>query len=114
MNEIGRCTQALTEAVRNSSEYKRYQRIRAEVLEHPDVAKRLHEFRMKNYLIQNSQDNIDLYTETDKLEKEYKEFCKDPIVEEYLEAENAFCKIIRQINWDLIENLDVELVLVDD
>lgn len=79
MNEIGRCTQALTEAVRNSSEYKRYQRIRAEVLEHPDVAKRLHEFRMKNYLIQNSQDNIDLYTETDKLEKNTKNSAKIPL-----------------------------------
>lgn len=114
MNEISRCTEELIEAVRNSREYKRYQRVREEVVKRPAIAEQLYEFRRKNYLIQNSQENIDLFTETDKLEKEYKAFCTDPIVEEYLEAENAFCKIIRQVNWDLIENLDIDMVLIDD
>ena len=31
-----------------------------------------------------------------------------PVVREYLTAENAFCRIVQQINWQLIENLDFE------
>ena len=63
----------------------------------------------KNYLLQNSDGNVDLYDATDKMEQEYREFRKNPLVAEYLAAENAFCRVVQKVNWTLIEELDFEV-----
>ena len=52
---------------------------------------------------------MDLYEETDRMEREYREFRKNPMVQEYLSAENSLCKIVQQINWTLIKGLDFEV-----
>ena len=52
---------------------------------------------------------MDLYEETDRMENEYRELRKNPMVSEYLAAENALCKIVQQINWTLIEGLEFEV-----
>ena len=69
----------------------------------------IHAFRHKNYLLQNSDGNVDLYDATDKMEQEYREFRKNPLVAEYLAAENAFCRVVQKVNWTLIEELDFEV-----
>jgi len=56
--------------------------------------------------MQNSR--MDIFEEADKLQREYAEVINHPMVREYLTAENAFCRIVQQINWQLIENLDFE------
>ena len=53
--------------------------------------------------------NVDLYDATDKMEQEYREFRKNPLVAEYLAAENAFCRVVQKVNWTLIEELDFEV-----
>ena len=52
---------------------------------------------------------MDLYDATDKMEQEYREFRKNPLVAEYLAAENAICRVVQKINWTLIEELDFEV-----
>ena len=59
-------------ALQNSDAFCRYQKIREEVHHYPEKEHRLHEFRRKNYFLQNSKDQIDLFTEADRLEQEYK------------------------------------------
>ena len=43
------------------------------------------------------------------MERDYREFRKNPMVQEYLSAENSLCKIVQQINWTLIKELDFEV-----
>ena len=76
----------------------------------PQLEQQIHAFRHKNYLLQNSDGNVDLYDATDKMEQEYREFRKNPLVAEYLAAENAFCRVVQKVNWTLIEELDFEVV----
>ena len=59
-------------ALQNSDAFCRYQKIREEVHHYPEKEHRLHEFRRKNYFLQNSKDQIDLFTEADRLEQEGK------------------------------------------
>lgn len=42
----------------------------------PQLEQQIHAFRHKNYLLQNSDGNVDLYDATDKMEQEYREFRK--------------------------------------
>lgn len=109
MSQIKEALDGLVQAIGSSEEFIRYQKIREKVHGFPELEQKITEFRKKNYLLQNSQGTVDLFEETDRMEQEYKEFRKNPLVAEYLAAENDICTIIQQINWTLIEELDFEV-----
>lgn len=109
MGRMDEAMKELVEALKASREYCEYQDIKRRVHNLPELESRIHEFRHKNYLLQNSQGDIDLYDETDRMEQEYREFRKNPLVKQYLEAENALCRVIQEVNWTLIEELDFDI-----
>ena len=109
MSQIEDAMDGLMTAIRNSEEFIRYQAIKEKVHGFPKLESQITEFRKKNYLLQNSDGNVDLYDATDKMEQEYREFRKIPLVAEYLAAENAICRVVQKINWTLIEELDFEV-----
>lgn len=113
MNQINEALEGLMEAVKGSEEYIRYQKIQERVNKLPELEEEINQFRRENYRLQNSQGTVDLYEETDRMEQEYMEFRKNPIVAEYLAAESALCRIVQQINWTLIEGLNFEVGFED-
>lgn len=104
----------LIQALENCEDFKNYKQACASVHEHPEKEKRLYEFRKKNYLLQNSKDPVDLFAELERLEQEYADVYKDPLLSKFLKAEVAVCKILQQVNREIINCLDFEDVLVDD
>lgn len=108
MDEMNTALNGLVQAIKNSQEYKRYQLAREKLHEEPELEHKVHEFRKINFQIQNSG-NVNLFDEVDRLEQENTELRRKPIVEEYLSAELAFCRIVQRINWTLIEQLDFDL-----
>lgn len=52
--------------------------------------------------------------EADRLEQEYADVYKDPLLGEYLAAEVAVCRIIQQINKELLGCLDFEAILYEE
>lgn len=111
MSAVEESTKQLVDTIKNSIIYQNYQNCRKEIQQYPEKMQALQEFRMRNYELQNSTENIDLYNEIDKLEQRYSSYRNDPIVETYLEAENSFFRLLRKVNWEIIESLDVEQVL---
>lgn len=111
MSAVEESTKQLVDTIKNSIIYQNYQNCRKEIRQYPEKMQALQEFRMRNYELQNSIENIDLYNEIDKLEQRYSSYRNDPIVETYLEAENSFFRLLRKVNWEIIESLDVEQVL---
>lgn len=114
MTEVRKNLDGLKEAIQNSEPFMRYQKARAEVRQYPEKHARLQEFRKKNYLLQNSKEQIDLFVELDRLEQEYMDLYKDPLISEYLASEVAVCRIVQQASREIIECLDFEAVLFDD
>ena len=109
MTDTLELSRQLNACIKDSDVYKNYQYCKDKLRQKPEKLQQLMEFRKKNYLLQNSQGTVDLYEETDLMENEYREFRKNPMVSEYLAAENALCKIVQQINWTLIEGLEFEV-----
>ena len=109
MTDTLELSRQLNACIKDSDVYRNYQYCKDKLRQKPDKLQQLMEFRKKNYLLQNSQGTVDLYEETDRMENEYREFRKNPMVSEYLAAENALCKIVQQINWTLIEGLEFEV-----
>ena len=114
MHTLKKSLDDLIEALEKSDVYKRYKDACTQVRMYPEKEKRLQEFRKKNYLVQNSKDAIDVYVEAERLEKEYADIYRDPLLLEFLAAEVAVCRFVQHVNRELISCLDFEPVLVDD
>lgn len=112
MNEINAALDGLVQVIKESEMYNRYQRAKEELSKEPELEKRVHEFRRKNFQIQNSG-NANLFDEVDQLEKENTNLRRNPVVEEFLSSELAFCRTIQQVNWALIEQLDFDIGIVN-
>lgn len=112
MSKVEENTKQLVDAIKDSTVYQQYQNCRREIQQYPEKMQAVQEFRMRNYELQNSTENIDLYNEIDKLEQRYSGYRNDPVIAAYLEAENSFFRLLRKVNWEIIENLDIEQVLV--
>ncbi len=112
--ELKTSIEELKQSLLESEAFVRYQKVRAEVHKKPKKEYRLHEFRRKNYFLQNSREQLDLFTEEDRLEQEYADVYKDPLLGEYLVAEVAVCRIIQQVNKELIGCLDFEAILYEE
>ena len=102
--ELKTSIEELKQSLLESEAFLRYQKVRAEVHNYPEKEYRLHEFRRKNYFLQNSREQLDLYADV----------YKDPLLGEYLAAEVAVCRIIQQVNKELIGCLDFEAILYEE
>ena len=113
MSQIDERLKDLIGAIRESNEFRRYQEAKNKLHENPELEEVVHNFRKKNYQIQNSG-NVNLFDEVDKLERENSSIRRNPVVEEYMSAEIAFCRVVQNINWTLIEGLDFEVGFVNE
>ena len=112
--ELKTSIEELKQSLLESEAFERYEELPEEVHNYPEKEYRLHECRRKNYFLQNSREQLDLFTEEDRLEQEYADVYKDPLLGEYLAAEVAVCRIIQQVNKELIGCLDFEAILYEE
>ncbi|MCI8482777.1 MAG: YlbF family regulator [Lachnospiraceae bacterium] len=108
MEQINKQIEMLIHAVKDSFEYQEYQRIRALVHLDPEKEKAIHEFRRRNFELHQRRD-MDLYSETDRLEREFAPLRAEPYVNEYLAAELAVCRMVQRINYRLMEEIEFDL-----
>lgn len=113
MNQVDECLSQLVTAVLDSDAYKSYQEIREKIKQDPEKERAIHYFRRRNYMLQKSKDNVDLFEEMDRLEQEFALFRREPLVEDYLSAELAVCRMIQKINYELMERVDFDLGFFD-
>lgn len=112
MNTVDESLNNLIEAIRNSKEYRDYHIMKAKVEEYPEKKRSLDRYRTKMYEIQNHYGETDLYHHIDEIERESEKFRQDALIDEFLTAELALCRMVQRINWTLIEELhfDIELI----
>lgn len=108
MDRIDECLAGLIEAVKDSPEYKEYQRIRELVHQEPEKERAINEFRRRNFELHKCR-NVDLYAEMDRLEGEFASLRAQPYVNEYLAAELAVCRMIQRINYSLMMEIEFDL-----
>lgn len=97
MDTINDKVEELVSAIQESTEYQNFQEAEREVRKVPGLAEKIREFCWKNYELQNS-DAEDLYERLEEFTAQYKEFRRNPVVEQYLEHELRMCRILQEIN----------------
>lgn len=108
MDKIKSCTQELIKAILGSEEYLQYCEIRDKVREDPELRRNINDFRLHVFEVQNSQEPLDMYEQQERLCREYEEFRKNPIVNDYLQAELRICRTLQKITTDVAESVDLD------
>ena len=113
MNQIDTSLEQLITAVLESDVYQQYQQMKEKIKQEPEKEQAIHNFRKRNYMLQRTKDNVDMFEEIDRLEQEFAQFRQEPLVEEYLSAELAVCRMVQKINWRLMEQVEFDLGFFD-
>ena len=96
----------LVNAIQDTNEYKRYQEAKNKLHANPELEQIVFAFRQENYQIQNSK-NVDLFWENIDIRK-------NPVAEEFMTAELAFCRLLQKINFRLVGGLNFEVGFVNE
>ncbi len=95
MSNIEDAVENMTQAILCSQEYANYQVQLHRVKEIPDLKAQIDQYRMKNYILQNSEDYA--FDKIEAFEKEYADFVENPMVMDFLDAELCLCRMIQNI-----------------
>ena len=106
--EVQKALEQLAQAIKDSDIYREDRRQSEKVDNTGDMREKIDEYRVRNFELQNSVQTEDLLDKLDAFEREYEKFREDPLVEEFLDAELAFCRMMQEIDVKLAEAMDFE------
>ena len=106
--EVQKALEQLAQAIKDSDIYREYRRQSEKGDNTGDMREKFDEYRVRNFELQNSVQTEDLLDKLDAFEREYEKFREDPLVEEFLDAELAFCRMMQEIDVKLAEAMDFE------
>lgn len=108
MEELQVSLDVLIRAIKQSSVYQEYRRQKDAIAAYPDLRSKLDEFRMKNFELQHSENPENLLEELEVIEREYETVRENPMAERFLSAEVEFCRMMQEINVQMMEAVDFE------
>lgn len=106
MSSIDSSLQQLIADILASDIYHAYDVQRNRVNEQPELKKQIDEFRARNLELQTSETTT--FAQIDSFEREYAGFRENPLVDEFLKAELAFCRMMQDINLRLTDAMHFE------
>ncbi len=111
LQEIMDKTQELLDLIIGSEDYQRYQKGLQELKESGDIYKRVNEFRLKNlsYQLLGDIDSDTNYDNMQQLYTEYKDILMEPMVSQFMFAEQSICKIMRKVQNKIAEGVDIDI-----
>lgn len=103
----------LSDAIKNSGEYFRYSDCLARIKEQPELYNQVNELRRRHFEMQNGvNDNIspEDFMMLNTLSLNLR---RNNIVNEFLDAETAFGKMIQEINIQIMKEIDFDCQFLD-
>ena len=107
-HDVQRAVLDFVRFIKETEVYKKYAYQLSLLRENPERLQQVNEYRRKNYEIQRTTQVDELFDKMSAFEKEYEKFREDPLVEDFLRAELAFCRMMQEINSFITEELDFE------
>jgi len=109
MSSVWQRANELAEAIVQSEEYKTYMEAKEALKGNVELCIKLNEYRERNFKLQNSVEEMDLFDELDMLEIEYADLLKNSKVSAFLAAELRVCRMTQEINMTIANLIDLEL-----
>ena len=97
MQQVLDMAESLKKEILNSEEYRRYQEADRRLKENRELYGRYNEFRRRNYELQCSEGDANLYDDEVNLVREYDYVLQDSVVNEFRLAERRLGKLMRAV-----------------
>lgn len=102
-NRVNAALRELISAIIDSPEYREFAHQLSIMKEHPELKRQIDEFRQENYVLQRTAASDELFDKLDEFSQRYDSFRKNPLVDSFLNAEAEFCRMIQEINQEIVE-----------
>lgn len=107
-HQVERAALSFVRTIKETDIYKQYEYQLGRLKEHPEKLKQVNEFRRRNFEIQKTSQVDELFDKMNAFENEYEKFREDPLVDDFLRAELAFCRMMQEIDIFIVEEIDFE------
>lgn len=107
--EIIEAAREFADKIMTSDTYKEYLYQREKIKKEPELYARVNEFRQRNFELQNETDGEELLDRLEEFEREYEEFRENPLVDDFLSAELAFCRMMQEVYVLMADEVDFEV-----
>lgn len=111
MVDIEKATDNFVETIRSTEVYKRYVYEKEKLERLPELKRSIDEYRRRMYEFNNSENQDQLFDQVDKLEEEGANFRANPLVNDFLAAELAFCRMMQEIYTKITTEVDFDMEL---
>lgn len=108
MKEVESQVNDLIEALKASNTYLEYERTKEILKEDPVLKDKVDEYRVKNFELQNMEDDGHLAERIEAFAAEHAYLSEQPKVRAFLDAELAICRLLQDITDNIIESIDFE------
>lgn len=105
---VKKATGNFIEEIRKSGIYKEYDFQKKKLKMQPELFAMVAEFRQRNFALQKETPAEELFDKIEAFEREYEEFRANPLVDDFLRAELAFCRMMQEVNVLITAELDFE------
>lgn len=95
--------------IMTSKTYKEYLYQRERIKKQPELYEKVNEYRQRNFDLQNESDSDDIFERMEEFDREYEKFRENPLVDDFLSAELAFCRMMQEVYMLLAEEIDFEV-----
>lgn len=112
-NESQLLMEQLVEAIRQSQEYNHYQSLLEKVKKHPEIYRRIGEFRRRSILFQVS-DHVNAIDENNALQKEFADLQNNGLANEFMAAEHQYCQMIRGLQDYFLDHLNLDIDFLNE
>ena len=107
-DSLENATASYVKAIRDTAVYQKYREQLERLKRNPEQYQKVNEFRRRNFEIQNTAQKDELFDKMDAFEQEFEKFREDPVVDEFLRAELAFCRMMQEVNLYITEAVNFE------
>ena len=98
----------LNQMIKDSEEYRQYLQAKAKVKDNAELYQAMNAFRRRNFELQSYDDGINRYEEIHKLSLEYEKVLREPLVNDFLIAEQIFSRKLAQVYEVIAEGLELD------
>ncbi|MCR5279260.1 MAG: YlbF family regulator [Lachnospiraceae bacterium] len=108
MSDLSSLSKHVVDIFKSTVEYNDYRILLDRIKEEPRLYDRVLEYRRKNFNI--LQDDIeDDIAQMDDLVNEYDDLLGNPLVNDFITAEAAFCKMVRDFTTSVTDELEFDI-----
>lgn len=106
---VTKVTEDFVQEIMKTEIYKEYDFQKRKLKEQPELFEKVREFRQKNFAMQTADAQGDeLLEKLETFEREVEKLRDDPVVDRFLSAELAFCRMMQEVNVLIMAGLDFE------